>query len=273
MIIKINITKQKMRGRNMLTREQSVENFKSCITDIVSSNYILVTKKITALLKCISNSKLFFELVEHCVGGFDYYKNKSQYFSESGVFVKPKTAREIIAFTFLLLYEVDAQKTDLTKIINEYFYEGDTNDSFKRFCRELLLPFCDEMLITAMKMMDESEQISGDVLYSRPISSLNGEAPPVSVTRVEKSALSDEDAQRIKTIMTESKTVILQSKMDSLLKTDLMTLYDNFFQQLFGTDFDRLKLAFLGYKYCALFHKKLDLSVNKIEDILKNSGI
>ena len=65
----------------------------------------------------------------------------------------------------------------------------------------------------------------------------------------------------------------MQYKIEPELKADLMALYDNFDQALFESDPDRIKVAFLGYKYSTLYHRKLDVSVNKIEDILKSCGV
>ena len=67
--------------------------------------------------------------------------------------------------------------------------------------------------------------------------------------------------------------MILQYKIDPRPKAELIALYDNFKQAIFEGDPDKLKVAFLGYKYVAFYHRRLDVSVEKIEEILVKSGI
>ena len=61
--------------------------------------------------------------------------------------------------------------------------------------------------------------------------------------------------------------------MSQQLKAELLALYENFLSSLYGTSADKIKLAFLGYKYSTLYHRKLDVSVGEIEIILKRCGI
>lgn len=249
----------------MPTREQSIALFKKNCDDLIASNYILANKKISVLLKAVSSSKLFVELFEFCAEGFDYEETKRRSIVKglsygSGRFVMPSGSREIIAFVFLLLCEIDLKELDFMKLLETCFYEGGYNESFKRFSKEVLVPFKNEVIYAVEKM------ISGE-----PESRITSSS--VKVQKAVKPVLNDESTEKIKALLNQSRSIILQYKMDTQLKTELMALYDDFSSALYGTDAERLKLSFFGYKYSTLYHRKLDVSVGEIETILKENGI
>ncbi len=246
----------------MLSREQSVVNFTKNIDELISSNYILATKKISILLKGISSSKMLFELFEHCTTGFNYQDVKRRAILKGasyggGRFIMPKDSRSIIAFVFLLLYEIDSQEMQLLDLLEKCFYEGGYNESFHRFAKEVLVPFKTEVLLTVSKII-------GSTKYDMQV---------VEVKKAEKPVLTDEQSEQIKKLLNESKAIILQYKMESKLKAELLTLYDDFTNALYGTSSERLKISFLGYKYSTLYHRKLDVSVGEIEKLLTSYGI
>ena len=73
----------------MVTRKQSIEQFRSRMDELIASNYILADKKITDVLKTVTASKLFYELISYCADGFDYEAEKAKAFGENGVRVLP----------------------------------------------------------------------------------------------------------------------------------------------------------------------------------------
>lgn len=245
-----------------MTREQSVANFTKNIDELIESNYILASKKISLLLKGVSSSKLFFELFEHCTADFNYNDAKKRAIVSAstygaGRFIMPKDSRSIIAFVFLLLCEVDMNEMGLLNLLETCFFEGGYNESFRRFAKEVLTPFKNEVMLAVSKMLNTTK-------YS---------LQAVEVKKVEKPVLTDAQSLEIKKYLNESKAIILQYKMEAKLKAELLALYDNFTDALYGTDRDRLKLSFLGYKYSTLYHRKLDVSVGEIEKLLIGYGI
>ena len=246
----------------MSTRNQSIEAFSKNMDEIILSPYILSAVKISNLLKGISSSKILYELFNFCLENFDYQAAKAEYFvggigSDAGRFVMPNNSRTFLALGFTVLYLVDTKKEDLMAILGNYFYADDLNSAYRNFAKEFLTPFKEQTLLAVEKMI-EGENAKPKAKISK---------------NTAKNLLSDKDARRIDELLDQSKGVILQYKIDPQPKAELITLYDNFKQAIFEGDPDKLKVAFLGYKYAAFFHRRLDVSVEKIEDILKKASI
>lgn len=246
----------------MSTRSQSIESFSKNIDEIIFSPYILSAVKISNLLKGISSSKILYELFNFCLEDLDYKSAKEEYFvngvgSEAGRFIMPSNSRIFLALGFTLLYLIDTKKEDLMSILGNYFYADDLSSAYKNFGMEFLKPFKEQTLLAVEKMI-EGEKAKPKAKISK---------------NTAKNFLSEKDARKIDELLDQSKGVILQYKIDPEPKAELIALYDNFKQAIFDSDSDKLKVAFLGYKYAAFFHRRLDVSVEKIEGILKKAGI
>jgi len=239
----------------------SVQSFERNMDEVINSPYILSAKKISILLKDISGSKLFYELFDFCTSDFNYIEARNTYFSKNAAygrrFVLPPDPKTIIAFGFSVLYCIDSHEEDLVSILNDYFYESNINAAYRRFAKELLVPFKREVLSAADAMINSRED------------------DPVVVDNkgVRKLLLSEEDISMIKELLEQSKGVILQYKIEPDLKGELMALYDFFKSCLYEDEPEKIKIGYLGYKYGILYHKKHDAGLIKIEQILKNGGI
>ena len=251
----------------MLTQTASIERFEKNMDELINCSYILCDNKISALLKGISTSKLFYELFGFCTEGFDYFAARKKYFVLSktgGKFVLPTDKKVLIALVFSLLYCIDGKDEDFAVILSDYFYEQNVNLSYKRFAKEVLVPFRIEVLSVAHAM------VKGEASEKRE-APVEGET--VTVRQRRQNLLSDKNIEIIKACLEQSKSVILQYKIDAEPKAELIALYDNFKSALYDSDPDRIKIAYIGYKYGILFHKKHDSGLVKIEEILKNGGI
>ena len=230
--------------------------------EIISSPYVLSTVKISNLLKCVAGSKILYELFDFCLKDFDYQSTKSEYFrkgasaQENGRFLLPPDNKTFLALGFSLLYAIDMKREDLMSVLGNYFYADDLNSAYRNFALEFLLPFKEKSL-AALKTMIDGESA----------------APKAKVVKATEKRLSDQDAHKIDQLLDQSKGVILQYRIDPKLKAELVALYDNFKSVIFDGDDKSLKVAFLGYKYAALYHRRLDVSVEKIEEILVSAGV
>ena len=247
----------------MLTKSQSIETFAYNMDDVISCRYVLSAKKISVLLKSISQSKLFVELFQYCLNGFDYEVESAKYLNPNPPygekhFVLPSDKKTAIALIFSLLYSIDNKKIEFMDLLNEFFFEKEVNQAYARFSREVLMPFKRLVISVVNEMVDDVEPKTLDIsdIVSSP-----------------KAVLSDEDIHQIKALLERSKGVILQYKMDVELKAELICLYDCFYQALYDNDIDKIKATYLGYKYGILFHRKNDSSVQQIAEILKKDGI
>lgn len=127
----------------MATNRESLENFKKKINELVNCKYILAERKISDLLKVITDSKMLYELFEYVTDGFDYYTFKSVCFPEDGNGVKmPAKESELLALVFLLLMEIDMNKESLDGLCLKYFGANETGQArYTAFVLKVIIPF------------------------------------------------------------------------------------------------------------------------------------
>ncbi len=246
----------------MQTKLKSIENFKKYMDDLISSNYVLSEKKLTDLMRSISTSKLFFTLFEYCTEDFDYEAAFSQAFIPgdgygNGKFVLPRDAKVQIALIFSLLFQINAKEMDFLNLLEKYFFVNSYNESYRNFAMQVLLPFRSEVL-RAVEAMAEDDSVPLKAPVVKPI---------------ETKTIKDEDAKTVIKLLDESRSIILQYKIEPNQKAEIVDLYQNFKDALFDGDGEKIRIAYLGYKYATLFHRKLDGTLWKIESILKKNGI
>ena len=115
----------------MITRKQSIEYFSSRMDELITSNYLLADKKITNLLKTVTTSKLFYNLICYTAQGFDfatYYPSLPK-----GEFFSIKNKKNFIAFAFCLFVEIDAKNEDLLNVLSLYYHADSFENSYKLF--------------------------------------------------------------------------------------------------------------------------------------------
>lgn len=127
----------------MATNRESLENFKEKINELVNCKYILAERKISDLLKVITDSKMLYELFEYVTDGFDYYTFKSVCFPDDGNGVKmPVKESDLLALVFLLLMEIDMNKESLDGLCLKYFGSNETGQArYAAFVLKVIIPF------------------------------------------------------------------------------------------------------------------------------------
>lgn len=261
----------------MITRVQSINRFESRMDDLLSSNYILADKKVTAVLQSVTASKLFYGLISFCAEGFDYEKSFSRAFS-NGRFFCPESEKELIALGFCLFSDFDSKRLDLFKLLENFFPADNYDKSYKAFCSSFLQPF-KSAVVRAAKAMLELDDGDPSLAFSSEKNALNDE---------EKSSLSEsEHAENfapasesgrknyytcfadVQKILYSERSTILQAKIKEDKKNDLLAILGAFKDCLFLGDKQQIRIAFLSYKYAVMNFKRLDTEIDDIERILK----
>ena len=111
-----------------MTKAEELNLFLARADEFIDGKYILADIKIVNLLKSIAYSKTLLAIFENCLKDFDYASAKKKYLvknkflsEDKGEFVLPSNSRELLAFTFLILMDVDSRKINLNDFINKYF--------------------------------------------------------------------------------------------------------------------------------------------------------
>ena len=128
--------------------ENDIYTFAQRANAMIESKYILAAKKISSLLKGIVAIPLLMDNVAHCLKSFSYATEfaRNRMLVSDGNQVKTKMTLPVdkvrlFTFVFCLLAEIDSGSRDLTKFLNEYFDGESLNDSYQKFCAEIIVPF------------------------------------------------------------------------------------------------------------------------------------
>ena len=264
-----------------MTKAEELEIFLERADELIDSKYILADIKIVGLLKAIASSDTLIALFKNCLDGFDYeraqkqYFVKSQYSSGKGEFVLPPNSRELLAFIFNVLVDIDAKRIDLGEFVNKYFFEdGSYSSGYSAFITAMVKPFKN-----SVKMLMESV-IDGKL--QDPIEALTEEENRKAKEKAEeeKSIQKEKDLMRktyfgsvkkIKAMLLEDKQKIKASKLKVIIKNDVILLIDMLANVIESEDKDAIEYAFVAYKYVARAYKMLFRGrVKKISKLLKD---
>ncbi len=253
----------------MITKIQSINRFESRMDDLLSSNYILADKKITAVLKAVTASKLFYGLISFCADGFDYGVSFNRAF-KNGEFRKPSGDKEFIALGFYLFSDFDSKRADLFKLLEAYFPADNYDKSYKEFCARFLLPFKNAVVNSAKAMVEieEEEVASFSPQYDEGEGESTDRSNPISGRRTYSHCFAD--AQKLLALEQEK---IIQAKIKADKKSDLLVILGALKDSFFLGDKPQIRVAFLSYKYAVMNFKRLDTEVDELERILKFCNI
>ncbi|MDE7164460.1 MAG: hypothetical protein K2O04_03450 [Clostridiales bacterium] len=128
--------------RNYLESMKSdgLGEFLSACEALKNCKYVLAEGKITALLKSIADNKQLYSMFAVSLYGFDYSRTFSACVN-NGTFVLPSDQKKAVALVFRILLDIDSGKIELRNFLEAYFYSPMINESYARFCLEIITPF------------------------------------------------------------------------------------------------------------------------------------
>lgn len=245
----------------MTTREE-LDIFLVRAEELIQSNYILADVKIVGLLKAIASSKTILAIFENCLSGFDYEQAKTKYLVKSsflsedkGEFILPSTTRELLAFSFYILVDIDNKKLDLSSFINKYFYEdGSSSAGYTSFIKGIIIPLKD-----AVKTLTESV-LEGKL--QNPLEALKEEEERREKEREIQNKIEQEESElnkksyaenvkKIKELLLTDKLKIKASNYKEKEKQENLLIVDMLGNVISSDDKDAIEYAFLAYKYMA----------------------
>lgn len=129
-------------------RRDYIENMKSggldefiaACEDLKNSKYVIAENKIAAVLKSIADNKDLYSMFGAALYGFDYQSTFASCVGGS-YFTLPSDAQKAVALVFRILLNIDSGKLSLADFLEAYFYSESINESYARFCLELITPF------------------------------------------------------------------------------------------------------------------------------------
>lgn len=277
-----------------MDKVEQLNCFISASEDFIESKYILADVKISNILRTIVSSETILALFKNCLQDFDYesakrkYLVKSQYLSsEKGEYIQPSSTKELLAFTFSTLADLDSKKLEISAFLNKYFYEdGSFSSGYSSFINTMFKPFYNSTRAIMESVIEGKIQDPVDVLTKFEAQQKKqkelDEQQAVKDKELSKKAYGD-SILTIKKMLVEDKAKIKKSKLKQQEVESLELIIDMLANVLDSEDKDSIIYAYTAYKYALKSHPFLFIfrakKVNKlIKDVLnelwrKNSKI
>ncbi len=276
-----------MAEETVLTKIDDLNLFIEKADEFINAKYILADVKLASVLKSIASSETLVALFKNCLTDFNYetakkkYLVKSPYLSEEkGEFILPSNTKELLAFIFNVLVDIDAKNIDLNEFVNKYFYiDGSFSSAYEAFLTSMIKPFKNSVKILIEKVIDGSIQDPLDAIVEEEHRRIREKEEEERVKERERELLQKtygKSVKRVKDLLLIDKQKIRQKIKNEIVKDEILLIVDMLGNVITSEDKDAIQYAFVAYKYLAKTHrilffgriKKLSKLVKEISDAI-----
>ncbi len=194
----------------MEDRYSKIQKFFTACDELVNGTFMLADNRIADVLKAIAGSGELTNLFNAATETFDYNAAKKAYLKypaekgeAHGIAYLPSDRKEILAFVFCVLVEIDAGVVKFNDFLLRYFYiDGSYTASYATFAERMIRPFRD---IVRDCYPDSGRRDYLERLGKRRDGILEtlAERIPVERERIVRVALRDEEREASETIFSE----------------------------------------------------------------------
>ena len=264
-----------------MDKKEQLNAFISAGEDLILSKYILADVKIANLLKAIAQSETLLALFKNCLTGFDYKSAKKKYLvkspylsSDKGEFVLPKNSRELLAFGFYTLMDIDSKNVQLSDFINKYFYEdGSFSAGYSAFVNGMIKPFVGAVKTLMENVIEGKIQDPEDALKQAEIEhEKKCESDKIQAEKDQEltKKVYGENVKTIKNLLLLDKDKIEKNGNKKPKKEDFLLVIDMLANAVESEDKDAIIYSFIAYKYCAKCNGiRCFFKVKKIKKLLQ----
>ena len=264
-----------------MNKREELNLFLERADELIDSKYILADIKIVNLLKAIAGSDTLIALFKNCLTDFDYFEAqkkylvKSQYLgADKGEFVLPPNSRDLLAFVFNVLVDIDAKRIDLNQFISKYFYEdGSFSSGYSAFVSSMIKPFKNSVKMLMESVIDGKLQDPVEALCEEEERRAKAEQEAKERAIQEQELMQKTygaSVKKIKELLIEDKQKVRASKLADDVKEEVLLVVDMLANVIASEDKDAIIYAFIAYKYVAKSFKFMMFGrVKKISDLLK----
>ncbi len=272
----------KQRKVKILNIREELDLFIEKADEFIESKYILADIKIVGVLKAIAGSETLIALFKNCLTDFDYFEAKKKYLApsrfmggEKGEFVLPPNSRELLAFIFNILVDIDAKNIELGEFINKYFFvDGSFSSGYDAFINAMIKPFRNSVKVLMESVIEGSLQDPVEALVEEETRRKKQQEEDEENSKKEKELLLKAygaSVKAIKELLVLDKQRLKISGLKEESKNEIMLVIDMLGSVIDSEDKDAVEYAFVAYKYVAKAHKKLFWGrVRKMTKLIKD---
>ena len=265
-----------------MTKREELELFLKRTDEFIDAKYILADVKIINVLKTIASSETLIALFKNCLTNFDYHQAKKNYLVKSkflaedkGEFILPPNSRELLAFIFNILMDIDSKKIDFSDFLFKYFYvDGSFSASFEAFKNAMIKPFKNSVKLIMECVIEGKVQDPLEAITEH-------EERLVKEKKLEEEKLTKEKElsqkkyynciKLIKDILLKDKTKIKNSKLKDAVKNEIVLVIDMLANAVNSEDKDAVEYAFISYKYvCKVHFARFFGRTRKMQKLIKD---
>ena len=266
-----------------MTKLEELNLFTLRADELIESKYILADIKIVNLLKSIASSETLLAIFKNSLTDFDYeeakkkYLVKSPYMSEEkGEFILPRNSKEILAFIFNILVDIDAKRINFGEFLDKYFYEdGSAVSGYNTFVNSMIKPFKNsvKMLMEGVIAGKVQDPLLAAIETDEKINKTIEENQKQEKLEKEQSdKIYGEAIKNAKRILLLDKKKIRESRFSEEVKSEMDLVVDMMGNAIDSEDTDIITYAFVAYKYVTKAHpimffgkrKKLEVCIRDI---------
>lgn len=243
-------------------KSDGLGEFLSACESLKNCKYVLAESKIAALLKSIADNKQLYSMFAASLYGFDYSKTFGSCVN-NGTFVLPTEPKKAIALVFRILMDIDSGKIELRNFLEAYFYSPMINESYARFCLEIITPFrsyCSDLFAQPISLQQMPLKGGVEGAYEE----VNGKF---------RADLKTDALDCIATLVDIADSTIT----GAIERAEYTACLNGLTRAIDGDDYENIISAFLGVKYAVAYffkstktvmdiYKKLEYDIKHIAD-------
>ncbi len=243
-----------------MTKVDELNLFLESADDLVESKYIIADVKLANFLRSIAMSNTIIAILKNCLNDFDYLDAQRKYFvksqqSDKGEFITPTSSRELLAFVFNILVDIDAKRIDFNQLLSKYFFvDGSCSASYEAFTTAVIKPFVNVIQMLMEGVVDGSIQDPIEALNAQEGLKAKELAEKAQTEKRERELLMKaygKSLKAIKDILSADKQKVKDSKLKDSSKEEIILVIDMFASVLDSDDKDAIQYAFIAYKNVA----------------------
>lgn len=249
-----------------MTKREELDLFLLRADEFIASKYILADIKIVNLLKAIASSETLVAIFKNCLDDFDYFSASKKYLvkspylaSDKGEFILPPSSRELLAFVFNLLMDLDTKTVVLGDFIDKYFFvDGSFSAGYDAFMNKMIKPFRNAVKVLMESVIEGKVQDPIEALTeqeTRRAKELEMEKQNADKERELAQKSYGEKVKKVKEILLSDKSKVKESRLSESKKEDAILVIDMLANVIDSLEKDALIYAFTAYKYMASCHK------------------
>ena len=265
-----------------MTKREELDLFLERGEELVNTKYILADVKLAGFLKSIAVSDTLLALFKNCLTDFNYEKAQKTYLvktpgvsHDKGEFILPSNTRELLAFVFTILVDIDAKRLDINSFLNKYFFiDGSSSSAFNAFINGMVKPFISAVKVLMESVLEGSLQDPVEALLEEEERRIKEQEEREISLKKEKEMLAKAygiSLKEIKEILLADKQKIKESRLSDQNKEEYTLIIDMFANVIESEDKDAINYAYLAYKYLANSKKIFFFGrVRKISKLVKD---